>query len=237
MTVKTKTGSVSSINLKRRLPDELVIFMCGCGMFIGWIALAAVLWRLQHMLWNEILTMGFAQLLIGRAASTARATEINIHPLSITAFVVYIDTMTVFLIYPVLVFSYRHLFEKRFFKAHIRPVFDTARKSMGKLGRFKIAGVFVFVWIPFWMTGILVGSVLGFLVGLRPWVNMATVVAATTTAVMCWVYAYDQIYKWAGSIHSSIPRILTILIIALLIVHRILSGRKQKQSGNQESAG
>lgn len=233
MTEELQADSADSAGYKKRFPDELIIFICGCGIFIVWIAIVAVLWHLKNELWGEILTMGFAQLLLGRAVSIARATEIGMHPVSIISFVVFIDTMTVFLVYPALVFSYRNLFEKRFFKDHIRPVFDSARMSMNRLGRFKIVGVFLFVWIPFWMTGIIVGSVLGFLMGLRPWVNMATVVGGTAAAILCWVYVYDQTYKWAGDIHSGIPRIITILIITVLIAQRVIAGRKQKRENRK----
>lgn len=210
------------------LSEENSVFMAGSCMLIFWVGAVAVFWRIENVLWTHMLTMGFTQLLAGRAASIASATQADMHPALIILFATYIDTTAVFILYPVLVFSYKNLFERRFFKTHIRPVFQSAQKRVGRLRRFKIAGVFLFVWFPFWMTGIIIGSLLGFLMGLRTWVNMTTVVLGSTSAVICWVYAYDKLYNWVGQIHKGIPLALTVLIILGLATYRIITLRRKR---------
>jgi len=232
LTEPENKGSVSAsdpgIRARFLLSEEISVFLAGSCMLIFWVAAAAVLWRIENVLWTHMLTMGFTQLVAGRAASIASATQVDMHPALNVLFATYIDTTVVFILYPALVFSYKNLFERRFFKTHIGPVFQSAQRRVGQLRRFKIAGVFLFVWFPFWMTGVIIGSLLGFLMGLRTWVNMTTVVLGSASAVICWVYAYDKLYNWVGDIHKGIPLALTVLIVLGLATHRIIVLRRKR---------
>jgi len=77
---------------------------------------------------------------------------------------------------------------------------------------------------------VIVGALLGYLLGLRLWVNMATVAVGTMTAIICWVFAYDRLFSWLGGIHESIPLAATVLLIGALVawrlMHRIRSKRR-----------
>lgn len=217
----------ASIRTSFLLSVENSVFMAGSCMLIIAITTIAILWRINNPLWSHMLTMGFTQLLAGRAASIASATQANMHPALIVFFATYIDTTIVFILYPMFVFSYKHLFERRFFKTHIGPVFKSAQKHVGRLRRFKIASIFLFVWFPFWMTGIIIGSLLGFLMGLRTWVTMVTVVLGSASAVVCWVYAYDRLFSLMKDINEWIPLLLTVFIILALSIYRFVSLRRK----------
>lgn len=201
--------------------EEGLVFVLGCGMLILFAGALALLWRREDENWFAILTMGFAHLFAGRAASIAQATHAGLStPVKILV-PIYCDVMAMFLCYPVLVFSYKHFFEKRFFQRHMKPVFESARKNMTHLRKSKIAGVFLFVFFPFWMTGIIAGAVLGFLLGLKTWVNMLTVAAGTAVAVVSWVYAYDQINDALGRIDSRLPVFLVLILLLSALGFRL----------------
>lgn len=210
--------------------EEGSLFAIGCCMLILWIETIAALWRTSHELWLGMLTMGFTHIVAGRAASIAQATQLALPAPLIVLLATYFDTMTVFVMFPVLVFSYKNFLERRFFRKHMQPVFESARKGMGYLGRFKIVGVFLFVWFPFWMTGIISGSVLGFLIGLKTWVNMVTVILGSVTAEICWVFAYDRLFSWLGGVHQAIPVAVSLIIIGGLVVGRVMRGRRKRAS-------
>lgn len=199
------------------------LFCCGIGMALAWLLSVVILLYRGSELWAKILTMGFAHMLAGRAASVAQAIQSGLQP-GLTVFLgVYFDVAIMFIIYSVLVFSYKYFLERRFFKKHMQPMFESAKKRMGVMRRFEIVGIFLFVWFPFWMTGVISGALLGFLMGLRLWVNMLTVISGTTAAMLCWVYAYDKLFQWSGSINQGIPMLVTVLIIAGLVIFRLVS--------------
>ncbi len=211
--------------------DRRHIFITGCTMMIAWVATIAILWRLEHHRWDDLLIMGFTQLMVGRAGAIAHATQAGLNAYLRVFLAVYIDCTIVMIAYPVLIFSYRNLLERRFFKQHMEPIFASARRSVARFRRSKIIGVFAFVWFPFFMTGVVAGSVLGYLLGLRPWVTMATVALGTLSATVCWVFAYDTLFGWLGEVHRSVPITLTGLIIVALAIRRIMVERKRERSG------
>ncbi len=201
-------------------------------MLICWIAAVATLWRMAHPLWDDLLTMGFTEIFLGRAAAIAQATQIEMNTTVIVLFTTHIDIMTVFLLFPILTLSYRSLFKESFYQKHMKPVFAAATKSVSRFSEAKVAGVFLFVWFPFWGTGVVVGAILGYLLDLRTWVNMLTVSLGTLTAILCWVFAYDKLFTWLGGISNSIPAIFTGLLLAALIVWNVVHGVKNaKRNG------
>jgi uncharacterized membrane protein len=228
----------SNVGFKRRFffSQEGTIFFTGNSLLILWLTTIIILFKIKHHLWLTVLTMGFTQLLGGRAASIAQATQAGIHPMVIVLIATYVDMTVVFILYPLMVYSYRHFFERRFFQKHMKPLFESVQKSVTRFGKFKIAGVFLFVWFPFWMTGVIIGSLLGFLLGLKPWINMGAVVLGTMSAAFCWVYAYDLLYSWLGQINKSIPFVVTILVIVGLTINRFIHKHKmhKKMRGKME---
>lgn len=210
--------------------EEGTIFSAGCFMLMIWIASMGILWHIGSAYWLKVLTMGFTHTLAGRAASIAHGTASGFTSSLTAGLAVYFDVMLMFIIYSLLVYSYKNFLERRFFKKHMKSVFESAQKSVTRFRRWKITGVFLFVWFPLWMTGIIAGSILGFLLGLRTWVNMTTVIVGSTTAVICWVYAYDKLFGWLGEINKIIPVTITAVIITFLAVMRIINNRGQKNT-------
>jgi len=187
-------------------------------------------------MWDDVITLGFTELFIGRAAAIAGATQIQMSSSVIIVFTTYIDIMTVFLLYPVLTLSYRSLFKQSFYQRHMKPVFDAATKSVVRFREAKAAGVFIFVFFPFWGTGVVVGAVLGYLLGLRTWINMIAVCLGTLSAVACWVFAYDRLFDVLGSIGRVIPIIFTAAVIGLVIAWRVYTGyRNSRLNGKAHS--
>ena len=209
---------------------EARLFVAGCWMLVAWLFGIGVLWRLEDPLWLNTLTLGFTTLFLGRAAAVAQALQAEVSPAWIVFLTTYVDVVTVFVAYPALVLSYRSLFERPFVQRHVTSVFKAAEKGLGRFSHFKVLGVFLFVWFPFWGTGVVVGAVLGYLLNLPVWLNMATVVLGTMTAVSCWVLAYDRLFTWLGGIHEVFPLVSTAVLIAALVVFRLAVRMKKRRA-------
>jgi uncharacterized membrane protein len=195
-------------------------------MLLIWVGTVAVLWQLGNDNWDDLLTIGFAHLLAGRAISIAQGTYVGLPQWLIVLLATYVDIMAMLIILPLFVYSYEHFFEGRFFQKRMKPMLRKAQANVGTFGRFKIVGVFFFVWLPFWMTGIIAGSVLGYLLGLRTWVTVTTVSLGAFAAVWSWVYAYDKLFTWLSGIHQEVPLAFTILLICGLVAARFVQKRR-----------
>jgi uncharacterized membrane protein len=208
------------------------LFLAGCCMLVVWIGAAAGLWHGGAAVWDDVLTVGFAHLLAGRAISIAQGTQIGLPKWLIVLIATHADVTATFLVYPLFVYTYENFFEGRFFQTRMRPMLKSAEKHVSGLGRFKIAGVFFFVWLPFWMTGIIVGSILGYLLGLRAWVTLTAVSLGALAAVASWVYAYDILFTWLSTIHQEVPLVFTVVLIVGVVWLRIVRRRRAVRNGN-----
>lgn len=210
------------------------LFVAGCWMLLGWVATAAVLWQLGSEMWDDIIHVGFMHLMAGRAISIAQGTHVGLPRWLIIVIATYVDVTGMLLVYPLFVYSYEHFVEGRFFQRRMRPMLESARKNVHSFGRYKIIGVFFFVWLPFWMTGIIVGAILGYLLHMRTWVIILTTTLGALAAVASWVYAYDQVYRWLAAINQDLGLATTVVLIAGLLTYRIMRKRRDAQRRRRE---
>jgi uncharacterized membrane protein len=174
----------------------------------------------------------------GRAISIAQGTHVGLPRWLIIVIATYVDIMGMLLVYPLFVYSYEHFVEGHFFQRRMRPMLESAQKNVHSFGRYKIVGVFFFVWLPFWMTGIIVGAILGYLLRLPTWVVLITTSLGALAAVSSWVYAYDQVYRWLSAINQDFAFVFTVVLIAGLLVWRVWRKRREslKKRNGKENA-
>ncbi len=112
----------------------------------------------------------------------------------------------------------------------IKNIFERTNKAAGahkpKIQKYGIVGLFVFVWIPFWMTGPVVGCVIGFLLGLRTWVTITVVLSGTYVAILGWAFVLSQFHDRVASYSSHAAMVLMALLIIVIAVGNLL----QRQS-------
>ena len=210
------------------LSEESGVFVVGSLMLIAWLLAVAALWYLGRA-WDQWVIMGFTELILGRGVAIAKAVEMGMHPGLVIFLATYVDAVTVFLLYPVLVLAYRNLTGGHPVDRRMQGIIESAEKNVARFSQFKVVGIFVFVWLPFFMTGVVVGAVLGYLLGLKTWTNMATVVLGTLSAAVCWLYTYDHLYGWLAQLHSQIPAVFTAVLIAALVLHRLWRETRRKR--------
>lgn len=164
-------------------------------------------------------------LVVGRAAGMSFGYAAGLeHPIVIPANML-VETIQVLILYPLFVLSWHHLLEIRALKSLMARIERAAAARQDTLRNYGIVGVFVFVFIPFWMTGPLVGSVLGFLIGLRPWVNIATVLSATYVAIGVWAMLLHGLSGWAATYNHYAPFGLVAAVLAVVFLGRSLRRR------------
>ena len=84
------------------------------------------------------------------------------------------------------------------------------------------------------MTGPIVGCVIGFMLGLKTWLNMTVVLAGTYVAILGWALFLHQFHNQVASYSSYAAMVLIVLLIFIIIVghllHRKLHEKKQEDS-------
>ncbi len=201
------------------------------------LACAYILWLGVKLLVSpeefQILTaMTAMDIMFGRAAAMAFGYSLNLERTKVISICMMIEAILVLIVYPLFVFSWQHLLVIK----GLKKVFDRIRKSAeahkDKVQKYGIIGLFAFVWFPFWMTGPVVGCVIGFLLGLRAWVNITVVVSGSCLAIAVWGLFLGRFHDSVAAYSSQAAMVLMILLIVIIVVgsllHRTLRENKDK---------
>jgi uncharacterized membrane protein len=222
---------------KNHLKETLLTSPEGRILLIG-VALAFIytLWLGIMLIYSPeesqiLIGMTASDILFGRAAAMAFGYSLELgHALVITVSII-IETILVLICYPLFVFSWRHLLVIKWLKNTFERIHKAAETHKDKVQRYGIIGLFVFVWLPFWMTGPVVGCVIGFLLGLKARLNIPVVLAGTSVAIFGWAFFMRRLHYRVASYSSYAPMVIFVLLIVIIVVgnflHRTLNNKNK----------
>jgi uncharacterized membrane protein len=141
-----------------------------------------------------------------------------------------IETLLVMLFYPVFVLSWQRLLDIPRLHDILGKTRRAAERHQNTIRRYGPLGLFMFVWFPFWMTGPLVGCIIGFLIGLRPVINLGVVLGGTYMAIITYALLLKELNDQVAAIGPYAPLILLGVVIAVFgIVHLAGAWKHRKQ--------
>jgi hypothetical protein len=127
--------------------------------------------------------------------------------------------------YGVVVLVMRNIIQPKLFDSAVRKAELSAQSQKTKVKKYGSIGLFLFVMFPFFMTGPVIGAIIGYLLNYRAINNFLIVFSGTLTSIM--IYALignniinfinqyipiDVLKKWGGII-------IAVLIVVVLIYH------------------
>lgn len=146
-----------------------------------------------------------------------------------------VETIQVLIVYPLFVLSLRQLIELRGLKSYVARMQGAAESHRDKVRKFGIVGLFIFVFVPFWMTGPVVGSIIGFLIGLRPWVNVVVVLLATYVATILWALLLNELSAWAATVNRLAPYALVVALVLLFVAGHLWQRRRHRMQKSERA--
>jgi uncharacterized membrane protein len=169
-----------------------------------------------------LIGMTATHILFGRAAGMAFGYSLVLGHSTVIPNCIIIETIMVLIFYPLFVLSWQRLLVID----RLKNIFERTRKAAESrkpiVRRYGIIGLFVFVWFPFWMTGPVIGCVIGFLLGLRVWLNMTVVLAGTYVAIFGWAFFLRQFHDRVASYSSYAAMVLMALLVIIIIIGHFL---------------
>jgi len=229
--------------------DELWRMQESSIFLLGLICVLALLVTILLVLPHDagkagvITSVIISHLTAGRAVGISTGMGGGLTRLEAIALGVLIESAVVCLFFSVFCLSFKRLITVRFLKDAMQSVHRSAQAHRGRLLRWGIPGLFFFVWFPFFMTGPVVGSVIGFLLGMRPWVVTLVVLVGTCSAIVSWTFALGPVVEWAQQIGEFVPLMLVFIILVLAASYRFSrfreaqEQRRSRENGNGEANG
>ncbi|HUV66936.1 MAG TPA: small multi-drug export protein, partial [Sedimentisphaerales bacterium] len=161
-------------------------------------------WLGVKLLWSPeqsqvLIGMTAIDIMFGRAACMAFGYSLRLGHGTVISVCIIVETILVLVFYPLFVFSWQHLLVLKWLKRIMERTHEAAERHKEKIQKYGVIGLFFFVWFPFWMTGPVVGSVVGFLLGLPVRLNMTVVLVGTSAAIFGWAFFLRQLHEHVAS--------------------------------------
>ena len=166
---------------------------------------------------NVLLGMSATNILFGRAAGISFGYSFALGNVLVILANILIETILVLIFYPLFVFSWQSILVIEPLRKIMKRTSLAAEAHQDTLRKYGIIGLFMFVWLPFWMTGPMVGCAVGYLLGLSPWKNLTIVLSSTCLAIVCWSLLLREIHDRVAEYgtYASIIFVIVIILIAL----------------------
>ena len=193
-------------------------------------------------LFTSLLTMLGLQLGAGLLTGIFHGFSSGLPRWAVLSLSVFFETLMILYFYPLFVLSCRRLQAKGPLKSYMARARRAAVARRDFVKRFGIPGLFIFVWLPFRMTGALAGCALGYLMGLRTWVTLTVALSATVVAALTWGVLLERVYK--ALVERFGPYAPTVVVIGIVAIVFILQARRmvrrrrrRRGSASDEDAG
>ncbi|HTN93058.1 MAG TPA: small multi-drug export protein [Gallionella sp.] len=218
--LKTTEGRILLLGIASALAGLIVM-----GLIAVWSPQTSRM--MGAMIFTDIILGMIVSMSIGYANGFGHALVIPV--------VMWVETVLVLLFYPVFVFSLLKLVEFPRLKYFLDRTHAAAERNHDRVRRYGVPGLFIFVWFPFWMTGPVLGSAVGYLLGFPAWLTLSVVLAGAYVTIVGWAYLLFDLYVRAAVFGSWAP-ILIIGLIIVVIFSVYLLDRRGKKHRTKESA-
>ncbi|NLF93972.1 MAG: small multi-drug export protein [Oligosphaeraceae bacterium] len=209
-----------------QMPEIWIIFLSGCCVLflLSWYALLFFGHGVRDPEKSNILLTTVAAHILGgvlpgvSACSSAKGLFSPWENILLNSTV---SCGVVCLVYGLFCLSCRKLLRVPWLENTFRELQNSAAGQHKTWSRLGIPGIFVFVWIPLFMTGPVVGSILGRLIGLGMFVNLVTVLAGSVTSIITWVFFWNRVAKHLNDIWlQAFSLTLVGLVLLFIAVNR-----------------
>ena len=169
---------------------------------------------------NNLLIMTATNFFFGRAAGISYGFSVGFGDLLIMSVNIVIELITVLLVYPLFVFSWEKSLDIAWLKEFSSKMQTQRTKYSAFFEKYGKYGLFLFVWFPFWMTGPVVGAIIGFLIGIKHYHTMLIVLTGTSLAIVVWTYFLKEVMFLLEQLSVYAPHILLGVFIGIAITFK-----------------
>lgn len=210
------------------LTQQGMILLLGISLVILLGAFISLYYFIDPEFVHKISAMVVTNVVVGRVPSISLGYASELSHFEVIATNVYIEMIMVTLIYSAFIFSYHNMLQVKFLDKFFHKTHEYREKYSSFFDRFGLLGLFIFVFIPFWMTGPIVGAIIGYLIGLGHFTIIITVFIATVFAISMWGLLLHELVSLMNMIDSSLIWIVLFGILIIGVVIKVVSNFRQK---------
>ena len=206
--------------------QEGKIFLLGILLLFGYFMSIVSVYLFSVDDANKLVVMSVTNFFFGRAAGISYGFAVELSDGVIIFMNMMIEFIMVMIIYPLFVLSWSKSLNIEFLKNFFRAVETQKLKHKEFFDKYGKYGLFVFVWFPFWMTGPIVGAIIGFLIGIKHYTTMLIVLGGTSLAIVIWTYFLKEIIVLINQVNTNASYIGLGLIVLVVVILKLIKSKK-----------
>jgi len=213
----------------RRSPEGRVL-LTGLLLAAAYIIALGLSGLFSFKYFRLLATMTVTNIFFGRAPCISFGYAMHLPHIIVIPVTLLIEVIIVLIVYPLFVFSLQRLMVVKVFGKLLTKIREAAEKNHKIVSRYGVPGLFVFVWIPFHMTGPAVGCVIGYLLGIPMWLNLTVVLGGTSLAIACWALLIWNIQNSTIIFNPFIPFFIFLSLAVMAAAVRFVL-KKSRETG------
>lgn len=202
--------------------QEGKIFVAGLLLFIVFLSIIVLVYIFSVDMANDLMAMSVTNFFFGRAAGISYGYTVEFSDSVIILMNMMIEFIMVMITYPLFVFSWNKSLKVDFLRSFFISVKQQKLKHKDYFEKYGKYGLFLFVWFPFWMTGPVIGAIIGFLIGIKHYTTMLIVLGGTSLAIVIWTYFLKELILLLNEVSVNAPYILLGIFILIALGVKIL---------------
>lgn len=205
-----------------RVSDRRMAFALGTVLFGIELSIFIFLLVLNPSLVAKILSMISANHLGGRLAFIGVGLEFDFPTSLIIFIIVFYNTTYLLIVNSLIVFLWEQTEKSRITKHFIESMKKKAKERIRIMKKWNWVSISLFVWLPFPMTGAVMGSLIAHIEGYNIKNALLMVIPSMWIGVICWTLWFDELYGFIESFGKGKTIFLTFFIIVFPFFYYLL---------------
>jgi uncharacterized membrane protein len=198
----------------RRMKIETIMLRIGIYYWLlNMVLVVLTLFRNPSMT-LKIAGLVTANIVGGRMSSILAGYELGIPPLIIVLVLFNLNFAWTCLIFPLFITLHRQVLKYGILVKLIKSAERSAQAVTSSIAKMGIIGMPLFIWLPFPWTGALIGSIVGYFIGLSVRKILLLMTISLMAGTICWVYGFRYLFILSGTPGKVGFMILVIILIA-----------------------
>lgn len=215
-------------------PQEKFALVIGLILFGLEVIILLFLFIFKLTLAGKILAMIAAYHLGGRLAFISTGLEFQLSTPLIILIINYYNTNFLLIFFSFIAYTWKKSKKLDTIKKFVESKIKKAQREARILNKFHWFGISFFVWLPFPMTGAVMGFLVATIEGYSVKNSILMVIPSMWIGVLCWTIWFEDIYELVKKIDPSISIILTSFLVFSPFLYSVLKELIRKKSSKSQ---
>jgi len=210
-----------------RVSDKKIVLAFGAVLFGIELIIFIFLLVLDSSFAGKILSMISANHIGGRLAFIGVGLEYDLHSPLIIFIIIFYNTTYLLILNSLIVYFWEQTKKLNIIDHFIESIKKKARVRTQALKKWNWFSISLFVWLPFPMTGAVMGSLIAYLEGYNIKNALLMVIPSMWIGVICWTLWFDELYEFIEQFGKGKTIILTICLLILPLLFYLYKNLKE----------